>query len=291
VAEDCGAVPPDALDLPDRLEAAARRHETPCGKGSMVWHEWGDPQAPPLLLLHGGAGSWRHWARNIEALASRRRVLAPDSPGLGESAAPPPGLDLWGYAGLVGGGFHALAGPVPAYDIIGFSFGAALGGHLAARADARLRSVTLLGAAAMGLARVPVRLASVRDKQGEQRTAAHRANLAMLMIADPARIDPLALRIQAWNSDHARLNSRGLVKEGALRRILPEIRAPLAMVYGERDAIAFPFMDQRRAALAAARPEAAFHVVPRAGHWVQFEAAEATNALLLRRLDGEVAAS
>jgi pimeloyl-ACP methyl ester carboxylesterase len=281
----------DDITLPDRLEAAARRHEMPCGKGSMVWHEWGSPAAPPLLLLHGGAGSWRHWMRNIEALATRRRVLAPDAPGLGESAPPPPGLDLWGYAGLIAERFHALAGDAPHYDIIGFSFGAALGGHIAARADAQLRSVTLLGAAAMGLARVPVRLASVRDKQGEERIAAHRANLAMLMIADPARIDALALRIQSWNSDHARLNSRGLVGEGALRRILPEIQAPLAMAYGERDAIAYPFMEQRQAALAAARPEAEFHVIPRAGHWVQFEAAEAVNALLLHRLDGSVPAA
>jgi pimeloyl-ACP methyl ester carboxylesterase len=172
------------------------------------------------------------------------------------------------------------------YDLAGFSFGSILSGQIASQADARLRSVTLLGAGGMGLARVPTRLARVRDKRGEERLAAHRANLAILMFGDPARIDPLAMSIQAWNSDHARLNSRGLIPDGALRRLLPQIRAPLAMIYGERDAVAYPFMDQRRAALAEALPGAGFHVIPRAGHWVQFEAAEAVNALLLRRLDG-----
>lgn len=277
---------PGDITLPDRLEAASRRHALPCGAGDMVWHEWGAPEAPPLLLLHGGAGSWRHWARNIEALASRRRVLAPDLPGLGESAPPRAGIDLPGYAALIMAGFRTLAGEAARYDLVGFSFGAIISGQIAAEPDARLRSVTLLGAGGMGLARVPVRLARVRDKQGEERQAAHRANLAMLMIGDPARIDALAMRIQAWNSDHARLNSRGLVTDGVLRRLLPRIAAPLAMVYGARDAIAYPFMEQREAALAAALPGAAFQVIPRAGHWVQFEAAEAVNALLLRRLDG-----
>ncbi|MCG7362388.1 alpha/beta fold hydrolase [Roseomonas sp. ACRSG] len=279
-------IAPEDITLPDRLEAASRRHALPCGAGSMVWHEWGAPDAPPLLLLHGGAGSWRHWARNVEALATRRRVLAPDLPGLGESAPPRAGTDLSGYAALIMAGFRTLVGEAARYDLAGFSFGAIISGQIASAADARLRSVTLLGAGGMGLARVPVRLAKVRDKQGEERRAAHRANLAMLMIGDPARIDALAMRIQEWNSDHARLNSRGLVTEGALRRLLPGIRAPLAMVYGERDAIAYPFMEQREAALAAALPGAAFQVIPRAGHWVQFEAAEAINALLLRRLDG-----
>ncbi|MBO1074977.1 alpha/beta fold hydrolase [Roseomonas marmotae] len=286
-------MPLDAPDLPGRLEGMARRHETSCGQGGMVWHEWGPPEAPPLLLLHGGAGSWRHWIRNIEALARHRRVLAPDMPGLGESAQPPAGIDLWGYVGLIESGFAQLAleSRAARYDLVGFSFGGILAGHMASRADARLRSVTLLGAGGLGLARVPTRLASVRNKQGEERAAAHRANLAMLMIADPARIDALALRIQAWNSDHARLRSRNLVLDGALRDVLPKIHAPLAMAYGERDAIAYPFMDQRRTLLAALRPEAGFHVIPRAGHWVQFEAAEAVNALLLRRLEGAAPAA
>ena len=27
-------------------------------------------QGPDLVLFHGGMGSWRHWTRNVEALAA-----------------------------------------------------------------------------------------------------------------------------------------------------------------------------------------------------------------------------
>jgi pimeloyl-ACP methyl ester carboxylesterase len=269
----------------DQLQATARRHETPCGGGSMVWHEWGDPAAPPLLLLHGGSGSWRHWARNVAALARHRRVLAPDLPGLGDSALPPPGTDLPAYAALVAASLDTLLRPDTPYDLAGFSFGAINAGRIAAAAPpGRLRSVALVGAGSLGLPAIPFRLSGVRAKQGAERLAAHRSNLAILMLADPARIDPLALRIQAWNSDHARLHSRNLVPPGTLRDALPGIRAPLTMIYGERDAIAFPFLDARAALLHESHPRAEFQVVPGAGHWVQYEAPEAVNALLLRHL-------
>ncbi|MCZ8108255.1 MAG: alpha/beta fold hydrolase, partial [Burkholderiales bacterium] len=72
------------------LEASARRVETPCGEGRMVWRIWGE--GPPLVLLHGGYGSWLHWIRTIPAFADRRTLHVPDLPGLGDSdEAPAPG--------------------------------------------------------------------------------------------------------------------------------------------------------------------------------------------------------
>src|SRR3712207_2598632 len=76
----------NALVEVDVLQAAAYRIETPCGSGRMVWYRWGE--GPTVVLLHGGAGSWRHWVRNVQILAERYRVLAPDLPGLGESDMP-----------------------------------------------------------------------------------------------------------------------------------------------------------------------------------------------------------
>ena len=49
------------------FECRARRFETPCGNGSLVWRTWGS--GPPVLLAHGGHGAWSHWIRNIDALA------------------------------------------------------------------------------------------------------------------------------------------------------------------------------------------------------------------------------
>jgi hypothetical protein len=45
------------------VAAEARMFETPCGDGDMVWHVWGD--GPPLVLFHGGYGSWTHWIRKV----------------------------------------------------------------------------------------------------------------------------------------------------------------------------------------------------------------------------------
>ena len=40
-------------------------------------------EGPPLLLIHGLAGSWQNWLETIPYFARRRRVLAPDLPGSG----------------------------------------------------------------------------------------------------------------------------------------------------------------------------------------------------------------
>lgn len=52
------------------------------------YHEAGDPDAPPVVLLHGGgpgASSWSNFSRNIGVLAEKFRVLAVDQPGYGHS--------------------------------------------------------------------------------------------------------------------------------------------------------------------------------------------------------------
>jgi alpha/beta hydrolase fold len=85
-----------------RLDAEARRAESPCGDGRMVWRSWGD--GPALVLLHGGAGSWQHWVRTVPAFSRTHRVLAPDLPGLGESADPPAPPDMTTISAIVAAG-------------------------------------------------------------------------------------------------------------------------------------------------------------------------------------------
>lgn len=268
------------------LAAGAQRRETPCGAGRLVWQDWGVARAGQrtLVLLHGGSGSWRHWARTLPAVRPRGRVLAPDLPGLGDSDLPPSGSGLWDLAAILAEGLERLLEPGEACDLVGFSFGAVLSGHLAARHAGRFRSLTLVGAGALGLQRHPVTLERVRDKQGAARMAAHRANLERLMFADPARIDAETLAIQAWNSDHARLRSRDIASTTALRDALAASRLPLQAIYGERDAIVFPFMQERVEFFASLPRAAPLQVVPGAGHWVAQEAPEAFNRLLLARL-------
>lgn len=48
--------------------------------------DWGNAQAPPLLLLHGGRDHCRNWDWVAEALQPHYHVIAPDLRGHGESA-------------------------------------------------------------------------------------------------------------------------------------------------------------------------------------------------------------
>ncbi len=270
-----------------RIEAAARRAETPCGEGALLWRLWGEdrPERPPLVLFHGGSGSWRHWVRNVLPLSRERLVVCPDLPGLGGSAMPPSAEDPAPIAAVMRAGLARVLGEGRRYDLAGFSFGALIAGHLAAQAGPELRTVTLVGAAALGLPRPRTELLKVRDKSGEARIAAHRHNLAVLMFADPARIDPLALAIQEANTREARFRSRGFAHTTSLRDAIARARAPVALLYGERDAIAWPEVERRFAALRAVRPDAWTGVIPGAGHWVAYEAAGAFNAMLLDMLE------
>ena len=283
---EAGATPEALLA---RLDAGARHVATPCGEGTMAWRVWGRGGATPLVLLHGGSGSWRHWARNIEELSADRMVLCPDLPGLGDSAMPPPAESPAPVAALVRAGLAQVLAEVlgadAAYHLCGFSFGALLSGHIAAEAGPALRSVTLVGAGALGLPRQITPLVKVRSETGEARVAAHRHNLASLMFADPARIDPLALAIQEANSVAARFRSRGFASTTSLKDAIARSQAPVALLYGERDAIAWPEIPSRFAALHAVQPEAWTGVIPGAGHWVAYEAAASFNAMLADMLD------
>ena len=55
--------------------------------------EAGDPEAPPVLLLHGWPQHWYMWRRLIEALQGDHRLVAPDLRGFGWSEAPGEGYD------------------------------------------------------------------------------------------------------------------------------------------------------------------------------------------------------
>ena len=66
---------------------------------AMVWHQWGE--GPPLIMLHGGSGSWRHWALNIRFLAKHYTLYVGDLPGLGDSADPPIPFSVDDFPGSV----------------------------------------------------------------------------------------------------------------------------------------------------------------------------------------------
>ncbi len=263
------------------MEAVSVRHETPCGAGRMVWHSWGAGEAKrPLVFLHGGTGSWRHWVRNIDAFAAAHRVICPDLPGLGELDRPPQPETPPALAALVARGLDEVIGRDTAYDLVGFSLGGVLSGPLAVQDSGRVRSVTIVGSGGLGLPRGTTELRKVRHLEGEARVATHRFNLASLMFADPARIDDLALLIQDWNTRYSRLKSPVISRGTWLRDALAGLCCQVNGIYGSRDATCLPDIGAREKLMRELQPRLRFRTIDGAGHWVAYEAAAAFNAAL-----------
>ena len=274
-----GFISEATVGLVEGIAAEAERVETPCGDGTMVWRRWGS--GPPLVLLHGGYGSWTHWIRNVLPLSRHFTVIAADLPGLGESATPPEPWTAAGLAAIIVAGLDIVLPRGAAPHLAGFSFGGVIGGNVAAQLGDRLRGFTVVGSNGLGLERSPTPLRRVPPDCGEaEEFATHRYNLNQLMIADPDKIDELALYLQKTNHARARMRSRRFSRSGALVEALPRITARLDGIWGERDATAVPHVDERARILRGFQPAARFAVVPGAGHWVQFEAADRFNSLI-----------
>ncbi|MEP6966418.1 MAG: alpha/beta fold hydrolase [Polaromonas sp.] len=281
------ALPAEAQALLD----LATRAETPCGSGVLVWHRWGqqscEPSLSPVVLFHGGSGSWTHWLRNILALVqSRREVLVPDLPGFGDSAAPLHGTDADAVPEPLEQGLKILLGD-RACDLVGFSFGGMVAGFIAAQFPARARRLVLVGAPGLGIApETPVRLRAWRHlPDPARRDAVHRGNLAALMLYQPQAITELALRLHVANVLRDRMQGRSLSRTDVLARALVQVVCRADAIYGSEDALYRGRMALLEPALRQAKNFGSLRLIEAAGHWVQFEQPEAFDKALLAVLD------
>ncbi|RDK04929.1 alpha/beta fold hydrolase [Cupriavidus lacunae] len=264
-----------AAAVVERLMQQATTFITDAGGCRIVWRRFGS--GPAVLLVHGGHGSWLHWVRNIEALAARHTVWAPDLPGYGESDDPADGA-LQSLIDAVVAGFAELP-DTRAVDLVGFSFGGLTASHLASQLP-RVRRLALLGPGGHGgVRRQQTALVDWRRAEGaEALTQAMRHNVEAFMIADPASMDALALLAYTESCRHARFRSKHISRAGGLADALDRFDGPVLVAYGEHDVTADPraVLEQ----LVADRPHRRGAFIPGAGHWVQFEAHDAINALL-----------
>ena len=282
------SLPPTVGSLSDvaAIEAAAERFELPCGDGTMTWRRWGE--GAPVVMFHGGSGSWNHWVRNIAALAAAgRQVWIPDLPGSGESARPPTGGDADALPEPVESALQALLGDAPV-DLVGFSFGSMVATLMAAQWPQRVRRLVLSGAPALGINSdwKPALKPWLHLEPGPELDRTHRANLASLMLAQPESIDDVALALHAENLPRDRMRLRRLSRTDIILRTLPDIRCPVFGIWGEEDVLYRGFQDQLAPALAAAPDFRWLRLIPQAGHWVQFERAEAYDQALAEALGG-----
>ena len=272
-----------------QLRARATSHTTLFGKGRTVWHTWGTPSSqPPVLLLHGGSGSWTHWLRNIQSLVDAgRQVWVPDLPGFGDSDEPPGGIgrDADVMHAPLQMGLQELVGDA-AVDVVGFSFGCMVGGFLAQIYPSRVARLVIVGAPALGMVKrntVPLK-AWMHLKDPDAQTIQHRYNLTALMLFDPAGVDDDTLAMHIANVRRDRIPGRHLSYTDVLSKTLQRVRCPVWAIYGREDALYIGRLPELAAALQSAPTFQALELVDAAGHWVQYERADAFNTALQRVL-------
>jgi pimeloyl-ACP methyl ester carboxylesterase len=268
------------------LERAGTRRAIRNGAGETVWRVWGSGK--PLVLLHGGTGSWMHWVRNIEDLAWSFMLLVPDLPGSGESGDPEPPISAERIAASLAADLDTIVGPDAAVALAGFSMGGLIGGYLARHVGPRARALVLVGSTGTGARRDPMApLISWRRLPSEaEKIAAHRQNLGILMIHDPGKVDELAVHVQKINAERSRVRGKHVSHTGMLADCLPGFTGRLAGIWGEFDATAVPYLAERGERLRQFQPQASFDVIPGAGHWVQYEAYERFNRRLSELVNG-----
>lgn len=269
-----------------RMESGSLRRDTTQAEGTRLrWRHWGADGSPPLVLLHGGHGSWMHWIRNVEALAARYSVWVPDMPGFGDSdALPGHPHDTHRQTRLINAldqGLGQLIGDHTAFALAGFSFGGLVAAQWAAGpAAGRVRRLVLLGTAGHGGDRPgTIELKNWRALNGAARWQAHADNLALLMLHNTARIDAQAVVLHAGSSQATRYRSKTISRDARLPDILTPYRGELLLLWGEHDVTACPHLIGP--ALLQGRPERRLRILPGAGHWVPYELDDITNSLLL----------
>ena len=152
-------------------------------------------------------------------------------------------------------------------------------------APERVRSLALVGTAGFGGNGHSPPTVRISGLSGAARAAAHRQNLASLMIAAPMHIDPLALAIQEANTARRRVKLSRDRGAAFLPGVLERYVGPVSAVWGARDQFAQGRIEELIGRLRAARPDVAIGLFADTGHWVQYEAANAFNDFLLARLD------
>jgi pimeloyl-ACP methyl ester carboxylesterase len=249
----------------------------------MAVRRWG--AGPDIVLFHGGMGSWKHWIRNVEPLATRFTVHALDHPSYGASAAVPRETTGAQYLDLV----HALflehfPGDAP-LRFAGFSFGAAIATNLARRVSPRVTHLCLVSPAgfpARKFAERPTRSYREAGDDDARFREICRHNLLINMLSDPASISEETLDIQAECVRRTRFNSRKVSAGGTLFSDLGALTCRLRVLWGERDDSAFRPADlligEIRDAVGGTLD---LHRIPKAGHWSAYENAPEVNRLML----------
>jgi pimeloyl-ACP methyl ester carboxylesterase len=260
--------------------------EDPFLRGSsaprMAVHRSGS--GPDVVLFHGGMGSWKHWIRNIEPLASRFTVHALDHPSYGASASVARETTGAAYLDLVHELFVEMFPGDGPLRFAGFSFGGAIAANLARRLAPRVTHLALISPAGFRTRRFgdrPTR--SYKEAAGDEKLFREicRHNLLVNMLSDPASVSEDTVDIQVDCVRRARFNSRKVSGGGTLLDDLAWLNCRIRLLWGERDDSPFRPADLLIGEIREAVRPLDLHRIPGAGHWSAYENASAVNRLML----------
>jgi pimeloyl-ACP methyl ester carboxylesterase len=241
---------------------------------------------PPLVLLHGAMEDSRAWKRQLEDLADEFMVLTWDAPGCGHSTDVPETWRLAEFADALSAWLHELNVRYP--HVLGLSWGSSIALEFYRRHSATPASLILASAYAGWAGSLPPEEVAVRLRSVLAAASLPREELSkgwpgvFSSAATPALIEEV-MSIAADNS--------GLVHPGGYRAIaysmaeadlqdvLPQIRVPTLLLYGELDERSPLYIAED---LRAQIPTAELAVIPGVGHLANVEAPAAFNTQVRR---------
>lgn len=256
--------------------------------------------ATTLIFLHGLGSNQKAWQKNIPAFSAKYRCIAPDLPGYGASQQGDYAYDMTFFAKTVSELADALH--LNNVVLIGHSMGSQIAIHCVLRAPQRWQKLILLAPAGFEtfteqerawfqLIYTPEVLKATPPEQIRKNfeiNFLHFPADAEFMIADR-----MTLRASENYDSYCRMIPKcvqGMLREPVFER-LQEIRCPTLIVYGENDLLipnkilhksltTTQVAESGRAQI----PDCRLKMLPQAGHFVQWESANAANTEILNFL-------
>lgn len=237
------------------------------------------------LLVHGWSSSWYALSPLLPDLSRRFRCVALDLPGYGNSAPLPARASIDGYADLLAALAVQLSdGPVV---LVGHSMGGMISLTLALRHPRLVERLVLLSPTISGHLSTYISLFISPITMLERHPLANRLVAALepgfLNITDRLmRPASFAERSDITEQDYRRIRAdvrrpgQGRVRaecywamrDGDLRGRLGQVEAPALVLWGAEDNTV-PLRDA--GVVADEWPQADLRIIPKAGHWPQFE--------------------